>query len=162
MYAAADIRAEAYTANDSLFIDFGCGCRHGDVHVQHFQGEAIELDFRIYLSLIRGTPLMVQAYFIYFGISGALHIRITSFSAAILVLCLNAGAYLSEIFRSGIAAVNKGQMEAARSLGLPYGVAMRKIILPASNPYHNSFCAEPVYHHFEGYLYPFLLSAVAN
>lgn len=84
----------------------------------------------IYLSLIRGTPLMVQAFFIYFGITGALHIQITSFSAAILVLCLNAGAYLSEIFRSGIAAVNKGQMEAARSLGLPYGVAMRKIILP--------------------------------
>lgn len=84
----------------------------------------------IYLSLIRGTPLMVQAFFIYFGITGALDIRITSFSAAILVLCLNAGAYLSEIFRSGIAAVNKGQMEAARSLGLPYGVAMRKIILP--------------------------------
>ena len=71
----------------------------------------------IYLSLIRGTPLMVQAFFIYFGITGALHIRITPFSAAILVLCLNAGAYLSEIFRSGIAAVNKGQMEAARSLG---------------------------------------------
>ena len=84
----------------------------------------------IYLSLIRGTPLMVQAFFIYFCITGALHIRITPFSAAILVLCLNAGAYLSEIFRSGIAAVNKGQMEAARSLGLPYGVAMRKIILP--------------------------------
>lgn len=84
----------------------------------------------IYLSLVRGTPLMVQAFFIYFGITGALNIRITSFSAAILVLCLNAGAYLSEIFRSGIAAVNKGQMEAARSLGLPYGVAMRKIILP--------------------------------
>ena len=57
-------------------------------------------------------------------------IRISAFNAAIIVLCLNAGAYLSEIFRSGIAAVNKGQMEAARSLGLPYGVAMRKIILP--------------------------------
>ena len=66
----------------------------------------------VYLSIIRGTPLMVQSFFIYF------------------VLCLNAGAYLSEIFRSGIAAVNKGQMEAARSLGLPYGVAMRKVILP--------------------------------
>lgn len=83
-----------------------------------------------YLSIIRGTPLMVQATFIYFGLTGALNIRISPFNAAILVLCLNAGAYLSEIFRSGIAAVNKGQMEAARSLGLPYGVAMRKIILP--------------------------------
>lgn len=83
-----------------------------------------------YLSVIRGTPLMVQATFIYFGLTAALGIRISPFNAAILVLCLNAGAYLSEIFRSGIAAVNKGQMEAARSLGLPYGVAMRKIILP--------------------------------
>ena len=101
----------------------------------------------IYLSLIRGTPLMVQAFFIYFGITGALHIRITPFSAAILVLCLNAGAYLSEIFRSGIAAVNKGQMEAARSLGLPYGVAMRKIILPQA--------IRIVYHYVEGYHHPF-------
>ena len=84
----------------------------------------------IYLSLIRGTPLMVQAVFIYFAIPSVLGLKIQPFSAAVVVLCLNAGAYLSEIFRSGIMAVNKGQMEAARSLGLPYGVAMRKIILP--------------------------------
>ena len=84
----------------------------------------------IYLSIIRGTPLMVQAMFLYFGVAMAFGIRISPFRAAILILCLNAGAYLSEIFRSGIAAVNKGQMEAARSLGLPYSVAMRRIILP--------------------------------
>ena len=124
MYAAADIRAEAYTANDSLFIDFGCGCRHGDVHVQHFQGEAIELDFR---------DLSQSDSWDSLDGTGVLHLfrylRCVTYPA-ILVLCLNAGAYLSEIFRSGIAAVNKGQMEAARSLGLPYGVAMRKIILP--------------------------------
>ena len=84
----------------------------------------------LYLSVIRGTPLMVQALFIYFGLTAALSIKISPFNAAIIVLCLNAGAYLSEIFRSGIAAINKGQMEAARSLGLPYSVAMRKIILP--------------------------------
>ncbi|WP_313528944.1 amino acid ABC transporter permease [Anaerotignum sp.] len=84
----------------------------------------------IYLSVIRGTPLMVQAFFIYFGITSALDIRISAFTASIIVLCLNAGAYLSEIFRSGIMAVNKGQMEAARSLGLPHGVAMRKVVLP--------------------------------
>lgn len=83
-----------------------------------------------YLSIIRGTPLMVQATFIYFGLSAALNMPITSFTASIIVLMLNAGAYLSEIFRSGISAINKGQMEAARSLGLPHGVAMRKIILP--------------------------------
>lgn len=84
----------------------------------------------VYLSIIRGTPLMVQAFFIYFGLTAALGFRISYFKAAVIVLCLNAGAYLSEIFRSGISAVNKGQMEAARSLGLPYGVAMRKVILP--------------------------------
>lgn len=83
-----------------------------------------------YLSVIRGTPLMVQSFFIYFGLTAALDFRISFFKAAVIVLCLNAGAYLSEIFRSGISAVNKGQMEAARSLGLPYGVAMRKVILP--------------------------------
>ena len=84
----------------------------------------------VYLSIIRGTPLMVPSFFIYFGLTAALDFRISIFKAAVIVLCLNAGAYLSEIFRSGIAAVNKGQMEAARSLGLPYGVAMRKVILP--------------------------------
>lgn len=83
-----------------------------------------------YLSIIRGTPLMVQTTFIYFGLSAALNMPITSFTASIIVLMLNSGAYLSEIFRSGISAINKGQMEAARSLGLPHGVAMRKIILP--------------------------------
>ena len=83
-----------------------------------------------YLSIIRGTPLMVQATFIYFGLSAALNMPITSFTASIIVLMLNSGSYLSEIFRSGISAINKGQMEAARSLGLPHGVAMRKIILP--------------------------------
>ena len=82
------------------------------------------------MRIIRGTPLMVQATFIYFGLSAALNMPITSFTASIIVLMLNSGAYLSEIFRSGISAINKGQMEAARSLGLPHGVAMRKIILP--------------------------------
>lgn len=84
----------------------------------------------VYLSVIRGTPLIVQAFFLYFGVTGAFHFQMGAFTASVIVLCLNAGAYLSEIFRSGISAVNKGQMEAARSLGLPYGVAMRKVILP--------------------------------
>lgn len=91
----------------------------------------------IYLNLIRGTPLLVQASFLYFGVPSALNnmfpqmnFVLTSFAASVIILSLNAGAYLSEIFRSGINAVNKGQMEAARSLGLPYGVAMRKVVLP--------------------------------
>lgn len=84
----------------------------------------------VYVDIIRGTPLMVQAFFLYFGITSVLDFRIDNFVAGVIVLSLNAGAYLSEIFRSGINAVNKGQMEAARSLGLPYHKAMSKVILP--------------------------------
>jgi len=84
----------------------------------------------VYVDIIRGTPLLVQATFLYFGVAAAFNITIPSIIAGIIVLSLNAGAYLSEIFRSGINAVNKGQMEAARSLGLPYSKAMIKVILP--------------------------------
>ena len=84
----------------------------------------------VYIAIIRGTPLLVQAFFIYFGVTGALHMSMTAFTAGVIALSLNAGGYLSEIFRGGIQAVDRGQMEAARSLGLSYGQAMRKIIIP--------------------------------
>ena len=83
-----------------------------------------------YINIIRGTPLMVQAFFIYFGITQFFGFKMTAFMAGVLALSFNAGAYLSEIFRGGIIAVHSGQMEAARSLGLPYSAAMLKIILP--------------------------------
>lgn len=79
---------------------------------------------------MRGVPVMVLSFFIYFGVPNGLGIRLTAVQAGVITLSLNAGAYLSEIFRGGIQAVNVGQMEAARSLGLPYGRAMRKVILP--------------------------------
>lgn len=85
---------------------------------------------RVYVDIIRGTPLIVQAFFIYFGITSALGIRMEAITAGVITLSLNAGAYLAEIFRGGIQSINKGQMEAARSLGLPYNMAMRKVILP--------------------------------
>lgn len=85
---------------------------------------------QIYIDLIRGTPVLVQVFFIYFGITQALNIRMTADTAAVIALSLNAGAYLSEIFRSGIQTVSAGQMEAARSLGLPYSHAMAKVVLP--------------------------------
>ena len=84
----------------------------------------------VYIAIIRGTPLLVQAFFIYFGVTGALHMSMTAFTAGVIALSLNAGGYLSEIFRGGIQAIDRGQMEAARSLGLSYGQAMRKIIIP--------------------------------
>lgn len=83
-----------------------------------------------YINIIRGTPLLVQAFFIYFGVTGLLHIKMTAMVAGIIALSLNAGGYLSEIFRGGIQSVPKGQMEAARSLGLTKFKAMWKVILP--------------------------------
>ncbi|MCT8975356.1 amino acid ABC transporter permease [Clostridium sp. CX1] len=85
---------------------------------------------RVYVDIIRGTPLIVQAFFIYFGIPGALNVKIPAFTAGVIAISLNAGAYMVEIFRAGIMAVDKGQMEAARSLGLPYGKTMKFVILP--------------------------------
>jgi len=84
----------------------------------------------VYVDIVRGTPLLVQAFFIYFGIPAALGIRLDANTAGIITLSLNAGGYLAEIFRGGIESINKGQMEAARSLGLPYSLAMTKVILP--------------------------------
>ncbi len=88
-----------------------------------------------YIWIIRGTPMIVQAMFIHYGVSQLIKVFIPGFNftaveSSIIVTSLNAGAYLSEIFRGGINAVPKGQMEAARSLGLGYGKTMRKVILP--------------------------------
>jgi len=83
-----------------------------------------------YIDIIRGITVIVLSFFIYFGVTKAFDFRMSAMTAAVLTLSLNAGAYMSEIFRGGIFAVSSGQMEAARSLGLPYGKAMLKIILP--------------------------------
>ncbi len=88
-----------------------------------------------YVWVIRGTPMIVQALFIYFGTPQIIRLfmddfRITPIIAGIITLSLNAGAYLSEIYRSGIQAVSKGQVEAARSLGLSSSKTMSKVVLP--------------------------------
>lgn len=97
----------------------------------------LKLVANIYIDIIRGTPLMVQTMIVFYGISQVC--RPLGFSwgniggaytAGAVTLSLNAGAYMAEIIRGGIEAIDKGQMEAARSLGLPYSKAMRKVILP--------------------------------
>ena len=90
---------------------------------------------KIYVGLIRGTPLLVQVFYIYFALPQLMQLmgfdlRFTPFLAGLITLTLNAGAYLSEIFRGAINAVNTGQMEAARSLGLSHAQAMKKVVLP--------------------------------
>lgn len=88
-----------------------------------------------YIWVIRGTPMIVQAFFIYFGLPQLISAFIPGFTftvmqAGIITTSLNAGAYIAEIFRGGIGAVPKGQTEAARSLGLSQGKTMRKVVLP--------------------------------
>ena len=83
-----------------------------------------------YIYIIRGTPMLVQAFFLYFGVARLLPFNLSKNLVGIITISLNAGAYMAEIFRGSIQSISKGQMEAARSLGLPYGTAMRKVILP--------------------------------
>ncbi len=82
-----------------------------------------------YVEIVRGTPLLMQIYVIYF-VFPAVGINLPSFVAGLIALSLNAAAYISEIFRAGIESIDTGQMEAARALGMDYPLAMRWVILP--------------------------------
>ena len=91
----------------------------------------------IFVDVIRGVPMIVLAYFVFFGIPflwnnilGIGGMTLTALTAGTICLALNCGAYMSEIIRAGIQSVDKGQMEAARSLGLSYATAMRRVVLP--------------------------------
>jgi polar amino acid transport system permease protein len=97
----------------------------------------------LYVLLFRGTPLLVQIFFVYYGanlllgftlIPNTLHLGLFSLDGAIvagiLALGVNEGAYMREIIRAGIDSIDPGQMEAAKSLGMRYGLAMRRIVLP--------------------------------
>lgn len=84
----------------------------------------------IYTSIFRGTPLVLQLMLIYYGSPQLLGYQIEPYTAAILSFGLNSGAYISEIIRAGILAVDRGQREAALALGVPYGKMMWDIILP--------------------------------
>ena len=81
-----------------------------------------------YIYLVRGTPLIVQIFILYFGFSGIF--LIPDFWAASLALAFHNGAYIAEIFRGTIQSIDRGQMEAGRSLGMTRGLAMRRIIFP--------------------------------
>lgn len=85
---------------------------------------------KFYITLFRGTPLLLQILFIYFALPTLINITLDSFPAGILALSLNAGAYLAEIFRAGIESIPKGQFEASRALGLSYNQTMIHVIVP--------------------------------
>lgn len=83
-----------------------------------------------YIEIFRGTPMIVQSMVIYYGTAQAFGIDIDRTLAAIFIVSINTGAYMSEIVRGGIFAVDKGQFEAATALGMNHGQTMRKIVLP--------------------------------
>ena len=101
------------------------------IKVFQYSGRRIFLLTRIadiYLNVIRGTPVVVQLLIIYYVVFGS--VQISKTFVAILAFGINSGAYVAEIIRAGIMAVDRGQMEAGRSLGLTYATSMRKIVLP--------------------------------
>ena len=105
--------------------------------------KAVRFVATAYIEFIRGTPLLVQLFIIYYGLqsiglrfpdiawlSKIMGISTSDFMAGIVTLGINSGAYVGEIFRAGIQAVDKGQTEAARSLGMSHFMTMRYIIIP--------------------------------
>jgi polar amino acid transport system permease protein/polar amino acid transport system substrate-binding protein len=92
---------------------------------------------RVFVDIIRGIPMIVLAFFVFFGVTRFinnlypnLNFTLSALQAGIICLSLNCGAYMSEIIRAGIQSVDIGQMEACRSLGMSYAKAMRKVVLP--------------------------------
>ena len=107
-----------------------CSCMMGSSKNMVLRGIS-----KVYVWVIRGTPMMVQAFIVYFGMPQVIQLmvpgfRIDAFTAGTITLSLNAGAYLSEIFRGGIQAVDVGQIEAARSLGMSSARTMWRVVLP--------------------------------
>lgn len=82
-----------------------------------------------YIELIRGTPMLVQILIIHYGLT-VIGINLPAFMSGVVALTINSSAYMAEVFRAGIQAIDKGQTEAARSLGLTHGMTLRYIILP--------------------------------
>ena len=90
----------------------------------------IRIPAKVYVDFLRGTPLLVQIFMIYFALPMLTGTRIDPFVAAIVACSINSSAYIAEIFRGGILSIDKGQMEAGRSLGLTWSQTMRFVVIP--------------------------------
>ena len=105
--------------------------------IARFFKKLLDVIINVYITVFRGTPMMVQAIFIYYALLNVLHWD--NLTAAIFVISINTGAYMSEIIRAGIQSIDPGQTEAARSLGMSNAQAMFNVILPQA--VRNSFPA---------------------
>ena len=115
------------------FISVAIGCLIGAIVAIMKLSKSKPLNWfaTIYIEIIRDTPLLLQLYFFYFLLPDILPaLRLSKFSCIAVALVINSGAYMAEIFRSGIQSIDRGQTEAARSLGLSSSQTMLRIILP--------------------------------
>lgn len=92
--------------------------------------KVINLFFSIYIEIFRGTPMIVQAMVIFYGVALAYQIHLDTTLAAILIVSINTGAYMAEIVRGGIVSVDNGQFEAARAIGMNHWQTMKNVVLP--------------------------------
>ena len=111
-----------------MFLGLIIGCFVGIARLGSLR--LLRLLANFYVDFIRGTPLLVQIFLVYFALPGIIGQRVDPFFAAISACSINSGAYIAEIFRAGIQSIDKGQMEAGRSLGMTWTQTMRYIIVP--------------------------------
>lgn len=112
----------------SVFLGLIIGMFVGIARISHIK--PLSILAAIYTDFLRGTPLLVQIFLIYFALPIILDQRVDPFLAAITACGINSGAYIAEIFRAGIQAIDSGQMEAGRSLGMTWTQTMCYIIIP--------------------------------
>jgi len=137
---AVPVTIEITIISFALAILMGMGVAVG----RDSQNKIVNKIFKIYTDVIRGVPLLVQIFFIYFGLGRVLNLD--RFYAGVAAISICYSAYLAEIIRAGIGAVPKAQLESALSLGMSRGQAMRYVILPQANriiipPVANEFIA---------------------
>lgn len=118
-------------------IGFGIGIiqtipldKRKDGIIKQFLMKIVQIICSVYVEVFRGTPMIVQAVFIYYGLSQIFSVQLGMWQAAFLVVSINTGAYMAESVRGGIISVDSGQMEGAKAIGMTHVQAMMSIILP--------------------------------
>ncbi|GAA0177365.1 amino acid ABC transporter permease [Clostridium sediminicola] len=116
---------QIYAVTMIFSIPLGLVCAMGKISKIKF----LRFLLGIYTTIVRGTPLLLQLYFTYFGLS-VVGINLSPFIAAAITFIINYAAYYTEIFRGGLQSIDKGQFEAAKTLGMDYKQTMKRIIIP--------------------------------
>lgn len=139
-YRAALVTAEI-TAG-SLVIGVVFGLTLGMMRSSRFQ--LLRWPATVYIEFFRSTPVLVQLVWIYYALPMVAGIQLSNYAALLVGLGLHSAAYFAEIFRAGIASIDRGQMDAAKAIGMRYWQAMRRIVLPQATrrmipPFINEF-----------------------